>query len=193
MFNRLFGKPEPKPPVEATPAPQGAADATAADTATVRRIVAKLDALPPDQARFVACVAYVAMRAANADLVVTDEETAYMEQALQESAGLDEAQAVLVVEMAKLQNVAMGGTEDYLVTREFREVSTPEQRSRVLRALLALTAVDGSINAAESAVINEIANELGIDDADLAALRGEFTDKFAAVQAARRAVGGQGA
>jgi uncharacterized tellurite resistance protein B-like protein len=186
MFRRIFGgDPEPAAP-EAPVAPVQATDpAVEGETATVREIVARLEALPPDQARFIACAAYVVARAANADMNITDEETAFMERALQESVGLDEAQSVLVTEMAKLQARAVGGTEDYLVTREFRSVSTPEQRLRILRACLAVTAVDDSISAAESAVVNEIANELGIPEADVAAARGEFTDKYEAIRAMR--------
>lgn len=174
------------------PSPASTAGAENVDTPTVRRIVARLEAMPTDQARFVACSAYVIARAANADLSITDAETIAMEEILQRYAGLDEAQSVLVVEMAKLQARAVGGTEDFLVTREFRTVSTPEQRLQVLRACFAVTAVDDSITSAESAVINEIANELEIPAEDLAALRGEFTEKFAAIQAARRATGAPG-
>jgi uncharacterized tellurite resistance protein B-like protein len=191
MFRRFFGgQAEPAAP-EASAAPIPAPDpALEGETATVREIVARLEALPPDQARFIACAAYVVARAANADMIITDDETGFMEHVLQESAGIDEAQAVLVTEMAKLQARAVGGTEDYLVTREFRTVSTPEQRLRILRACLAVTAVDDSITAAESAVVNEIGNELGISEADVAAVRGEFADKFEAIRAMRARTGG---
>jgi tellurite resistance protein len=191
FMRRLFGQPEvrleagqPAPPP--TPASD---DPNAAETATVRRIVERLEALPPDQARLIACASYVVTRAANADMDITDQETQYLEQALRDSMGLDEAQAVLVVEMAKLQTRAVGGTEDFLVTREFRSIATPEQCRRVLRACFTVAAIDGSITALESATVDEIASELGIESEELAAMRGEFTDQFAAVQAARRAGG----
>ena len=100
--------------------------------------------------------------------------------------GLDEATAVLVVEMAKLQAKTVGGTEDYVVTREFRSISTPDQRLNLARACFVIGAVNGSISAEESATANEIANELGLDDAQLASLRGEFTDQMSAVQQMRR-------
>ena len=47
-------------------------------------------------------------RAANADFDISAEETALMEQFAVELGGLDEAQAVLVVEMAKLQARTQG-------------------------------------------------------------------------------------
>lgn len=188
MFRRFFGG---EPDATAAPAQSPTPEpASPAETATVREIVARLEALPPDQARFIACASYVVARAANADMVISEAETRFMETTLQENAGLDEAQAVLVVEMAKLQARAVGGTEDYLVTREFRSVSTPEQRLRILRMCLSVAAVDDSITAAESSVVDEIANELGVPDAEVAALRGEFTDRFEAVRAMRARTGG---
>jgi hypothetical protein len=46
-------------------------------------------------------------------------------------------------------------------------------------------AVDDSISAEESAVLNEIANELLLDSATIARVRAEFTDRYAVVQAMR--------
>jgi len=126
MFDR-FLKSKPQPTAEPTPAASTSATATAAgDTATVRRIVAKLEALPPDQARLLAAAAYTLARAANADLQISDEETAAIERELMARGVVDEATAVLVTEMAKLQAKTVGGTEDYVVTREFKAISTPE-------------------------------------------------------------------
>ena len=95
----------------------------------------------------IASAAYILARAANADLDISDDETAAMEDALQRTGGLDEATAVLVVEMAKLQAKTVGGTEDYVVTREFRSISTPDQRLDLARACFVIGAVNGSISA----------------------------------------------
>jgi uncharacterized tellurite resistance protein B-like protein len=149
------------------------------ETEAVRRIVARLEALPTDQARILAGMAYILARAAYADLEISDPETAAMEEELV-SSGLDRSQAILVVEMAKLQERTGGGTSDYLVTREFREASTPEQRSTVLRACYRIAAADDSISGTESALLNEIASELDIDHAEAAAIRAEFADKISA-------------
>ena len=83
----------------------------------------------------------------------------------------------------------VGGTEDFVVTREFKAVSTPEQRLNVVRAAFVIGAANGSISAEESAVANEIANELDIEDATLAALRAEFTEQMSAVQQMREGHG----
>jgi uncharacterized tellurite resistance protein B-like protein len=149
------------------------------ETAAVRSIVARLEVLPPDQARFLAGMAYVLARAANADLDISDVETAAMEQELA-SAGLDQSQAAFVVEMAKLQEKTSGGTSDYMVTREFREDSTQEQRLAVLRACYHVASADDRITTTESSVLFEIASELDLTRDDAAQIRADFADKVSA-------------
>jgi tellurite resistance protein len=164
--------------------------ASAAETATARRIVARLEALPADEARYLACFAYVMSRAANADFDISDEETTVMERFLVDSGDLDEAQAVLVVEMAKLQARSQGGTEDFVVTREFRSISTPEQRQALVRCCFAVAAADGTIGPEEASVVNEIARELDLEPHEVNALRDEYHEQLSAVRAVRRAQGG---
>lgn len=156
------------------------------DTETVRRIVAKLDSLPPDRARFLAGFAYVLARAANADLDISPEETAVMEAAVGDLGELDEAQAVLVVQMAKMQSRAKFGTEDYLVTREFAGFATDDQKLAVLRAAFAVGAADDEISSEEAQSINQIAYELGVDRPTLNQIREAYVDQFSAIRAARR-------
>ena len=106
------------------------------DTATVRCIVAKLEAMPPERARLVASAAYTLARAAHADLDISDDEIAVIEHDLQTRGALDEATAVLVAEMAKLQAKTVGGTEDYVVTREFAALATDQQQQVAMVARL---------------------------------------------------------
>jgi len=190
MFDRFLRS---KPATQAASAPTAPAAAagptTAGDTATVRRIVAKLEAMPPEQARLLAAAAYTLARAANADLEISEDETAAIERELQEGEHIDEPTAVMVTEMAKLQAKTVGGTEDYVVTREFREISTMEQRIQLIRCCFAIEAADGTINAEEASVTNEIARELDIERADLNAVRDEFHEQLSSVQALRQ-VGG---
>jgi uncharacterized tellurite resistance protein B-like protein len=189
MFDKFFRKGDAPADSDSTsivPRPEPVPTDPSGDTATVRRIVAKLEAMPPQQARLLASAGYILARAANADLDISDDETTAMEDALQRTGALDEARAVLIVEMAKLQAKTVGGTEDFVVTREFKSISTPEQRLNLARAAFVVGAVNGSISAEESATANEIANELDIEDAQLAALRAEFTDQMSAVQQMRR-------
>lgn len=159
--------------VEPAPAP------AETETTAIRKIVARLETMPVDQARFLAATAYVLARAAYADLDISAEETTVMEREL-EHVGIDESQAVLVVEMAKLQERTTGGTSDYPVTREFHDTSTPEQRLALLRACFMVAAADDAISGAESSTLDQIASELDIPRSDLTALRAEFAQKFSA-------------
>jgi uncharacterized tellurite resistance protein B-like protein len=192
MFRRFLGldrrtTPDPRLPVGDDEAPF---EGSAAETATARRIVARLEALPAAEARFLACFAYVMSRAAHADFHISDEETALMERFAVQFGGLDESQAVLVVQMAKLQARVHGATEDFVVTREFRDISTMEQRVALLRCCFAIGAEDGTITADEAATVNQIARELDVERDVVNAVRAEFHEQLSAVQALRRAAEG---
>jgi uncharacterized tellurite resistance protein B-like protein len=190
MFDRFFHSGSQKADdIVERPAPPPPSDG-AGDTATVRRIVSKLEAMPPEQARFVAAAAYILARAANADLDISNGETEAIEQELQTHESLDEATSVLVAEMAKLQAKTVGGTEDFVVTREFKAISTESQRVTILRACFAISAVSGSISAEENAVLKEIADELDIDDTTLNAIRTDYHEQLSSVQAIRRVTPG---
>ena len=193
MFRRIFGPgPEPERAADtAEAALRTAAGSADGDTATVRRIVARLEAMPVDQARLVASAAYTLARAAHADLDISDEETAVIERELQAHGALDEATAVLVTEMARLQAKTVGGTEDYVVTREFAALATDEQKIDVLRASFAVSAASGSISAEESAEVNQIAQEIGLDPNIVAGIRAEFHERISAVQEVRRIAQGR--
>ena len=188
MFDKFLHPKKADDGIVERPAPPPPSDG-AGDTATVRRIVAKLEAMPPDQARFLAAAAYILARAANADMDISDDETAAIESELQGHESIDEATAVLVTEMAKLQARTVGGTEDYVVTREFRNLATEAQRISVLRACFAIAAVNETISAEESSVLNEIGRELDLDPATVNAVRADYHEKLSSVQEVRRVAG----
>jgi uncharacterized tellurite resistance protein B-like protein len=158
------------------------ATSTSGETETVRRIAARLESLDPEKARFLAAFAYVLARVANADLEIDEAETAAMEQSVRRIASLSESEAALAVEIAKSQTRLIGGTENYVVTREFRNASTREQRGELLHCLFVVAAADGSISGAESAEIVAIAEELGFTRSEANALRSEFKDKLSEFQ-----------
>ena len=184
FLRRFLGDPTGGVP-GADPAAGPAGLDAASETATVRRIVSQLEALPPDRARYLACVAYVLGRAASADMVVSAEETAVMERTLVGEAGVSEAEAVIVVETARQQALLFGSTEDYLVTRELLRISTPAQRLGVLSACFLVAAADDEISSSESAVLNEIAAELQIEPADFDAVRSAHREQLSVVRAIR--------
>ncbi|MBP7147642.1 MAG: TerB family tellurite resistance protein [Acidobacteria bacterium] len=146
------------------------------DTAAVRRIVAALDRLEPERARSIAAFAYILGRVANADSRITPEESAQMERIVREKLGLPEEQAVLVVQIAKSQNVLFGGTENFLVTREFARGATPEQKVALLESLFAVSASEGGISTLEDNEIRRVADELGLEHRDFIAARLAYRD-----------------
>ena len=83
MFDKFFRSKPGASATSAASAPTAAAPTSAGDTATVRRIVAKLEEMPPERARLIASAAYTLARAANADLDISDDETAAIERELQ--------------------------------------------------------------------------------------------------------------
>jgi uncharacterized tellurite resistance protein B-like protein len=156
--------------------------APTAETDAVRRIVAELEHLEPGRARFVAAFAYVLSRVARADLQVTERETRVMERIVAEHGGLPEEQAVIVVQMAKTQNLLFGGTENYLVTRELNRIADRDQKLALLDCLFAVTAADDSISTLESNVIRQVASELRLDHADFIETKRRYRDRLAVLR-----------
>jgi uncharacterized tellurite resistance protein B-like protein len=149
----------------------------AGDTETVRRVVRELDQLEPTRARFLAAFAYVLSRVASADLEISPVETEKMIAIVRRLGHLPEEQALLVVEIAKKQNLLFGGTENFLVTREFREIATDEERHDLLDCLFAVSAADDSISLDEEAQIRQTASELGFSHAEFVKARMAYSEK----------------
>jgi uncharacterized tellurite resistance protein B-like protein len=165
-------------------APQPKLDAR--DTETVRRIAGQLDALPVDRARYLAAFAYILTRAAAADMDISEIESRAIERLVGEYGGLPEAQAVLVTQIARNQSLLYGSTEDYLVTRQFRELSGAEDRLALLRCCYLVGAADDTITAEESDTLQGIAKELDIERDAVNVIRNEFALKLSAIQAMLR-------
>ncbi len=154
----------------------------AGDTDTVRRIVGELDKLPPDRARYLGAFAYVLSRIAGADLQIGADETTTMVSLLTDVGQLPEAQALLVVEIAKAQNRLAGGTEDFLVTREFRQIASDEERQTLLGGLFAVAAADGEISSEEDAQVWQTAAELGFSRSEFVTARLAYSDRRAVLK-----------
>ena len=148
--------------------------ASSADTETVRKIASALDQLDPEKARYLAAFAYILSRVAPADLQISDEELRTMEQLVREKGGLEEAQAVMVVQMAKTQSILFGGVENFLVTREFDKIASREQKIALLHCLFGVSAADNSISSAEDTTIRTIADELRLDHSEFIAVKSAY-------------------
>lgn len=161
---------------------EGVTSASTPETETIRKIARELDQLDPEQARYLAAFAAILSRVARADLQVSEEETRKMEQIAAEDGGLPERQAVLVVQIAKSQSLLLGGTENYLVAREFNKLATREQKLALLRCLFDVSAADDSISTVEDNVIRQIADELKLEHRDFIAVRSAFREHLAVLK-----------
>ena len=143
---------------------------SSAETETVRKIVSALDRMEPERARFIAAFAYILCRVARADLHISPSETRTMERIVVERGGLPEEQAILVVQMGKTQSTLFGGTENFLVTREFNRIATHEQKLALLDCLFAI-ASDEMISTVEDNEISRICSELQIGHDEFISVR----------------------
>lgn len=162
------------PAGESTGAPAGS---VSSDVESIRRIGAALDRLDPTRARWIAGFSCVLSRVAGADRDISPAEVREMERLVQERIGLPEDQAVLVVEIAKRQNLLLGGTDNFLVTRTLKETASHDEKMELLGCLFAVSAANDSISSEEEATITQIASELGIDRRALVELRIAYRDK----------------
>jgi len=149
---------------------------------TIRKIVKELENFPPERARYLAAFAALLSRVARADMDVSEDETRAMERIVVEQGGIPEEQAVLVVQIAKTQSLLFGGTEHYLVSKEFDRMSSRAQKLALLRCLFEVSAADDSISTAEDSVVRQVADELGLEHGDFVAVRGEFRDRLAVLR-----------
>ncbi len=109
-----------------------------------------------------------------------------MEQIVQATGHLPMEQARLAVRLAQSQYHVSGGTEGFLVTREFREIATREQCRELLDCLYAVSAADDSISGPEEGQIRQIASELGFELSELVEIRAAWADKRAVLKGLRR-------
>jgi len=130
-----------------------------------------------DRAQFVAAFAYLLSRVANADLDISEEETAKMEEIVRRFGDLPADQALLIVEISKSQNRLFGGTEDFQVAQEFKRLSTRGQREELLHCLFAVSAADDEISGEEESGIRQIADELAFSHRDYIDIRAAYNDK----------------
>ena len=149
----------------------------------IRRISSALESMDPERARWLAAFAYLLGRVAHADLEIRAEEVEKMEAIVREVGHLPPDQAVLVVEIAKTQNRLLGGTQNFIVAREFRALANDVERRHLLDALFAVSAADGSITTREEAEIKKIATELGLSPTDFVAVRAQWSDHRAVLRA----------
>lgn len=158
-----------RPKAARRPARSGPAGAP--ETESVQRIVSALQGLDGERARYIAAFAYLLSRVACADHGISAVESREMERIVRERGGLSAEQAAVVVAIAQSQSAAFGGTENFLVGREFDRMASQEQKMGLLHCLFAVASADKSISSTEDHEIREIARELKVSHRDYIEVR----------------------
>jgi uncharacterized tellurite resistance protein B-like protein len=161
-------------------------DRDASETASVRHIVEALDRMDPRTARYLARFAYVLSRVARADLAITADEVTAMERLIGEQGRLTEAQAVMVVQIAKSQHLLLGETDGYLVTREFAAAATRDEKLALLRCCFAVAASNEEISPEEDAELRMVSHELGLEHRDFIEARSAHRQAISVLKALGR-------
>jgi uncharacterized tellurite resistance protein B-like protein len=136
--------------------------------AEIERALGGMDAT---RARYIACFAYLLGRVARADHDISAEEARQMETTVTALGDLEPAHASIVVQIARAQGLRFGGTEDFIVAREFGKIATREQKLALLECLYAVSAADESVQLAEDNEIRRITSELNLEHGDFIAAR----------------------
>ena len=158
-----------------------ASDTPDADN-SLAEIEATLAGLGTDRARHLACFAYILTRPARADHAITDSEAARMREVVMREAGTSESQAAAIVRVARDVARTSGGTEDFLITREFERRATREEKLHLLDCLFEIGAADASILTIEDNEIRRVAGELKLDHADFIAVRRKHLEHLEALK-----------
>ena len=145
-------------------------DAADADSG-LEEIEAALAGLGSERARHLACFAYILTRPARADHEVTDVEAARMRAIVMREAGTSESEAAAIVRLARDVARRSGGTEDFLITREFERGATREEKLHLLDCLFEIGAADAAILTIEDNEIRRVASELKLDHSDFINVR----------------------
>jgi uncharacterized tellurite resistance protein B-like protein len=161
---------------------ESAADSDAIKTETVRKIVQSLDQMDPQHARYVASFAYLLSRVAHADLDISTEELKEMERLIRDIGGLSAEQSILVAQMAKTHSILFGSTENFLVTKEYNQMATRQQKLALIHCLYAIAAADHSISTVEDNEIRQIASELQLDHQDYTTIKAEYSQYLAVLK-----------
>jgi uncharacterized tellurite resistance protein B-like protein len=76
----------------------------------------------------------------------------------------------------------LGGTENFLVTREFDRIATREQKLALVDCLFAVAAAEDGISTVEDNEIRQIVEELHLDHPDFIAVRSKWKDHLAVLK-----------
>ena len=148
----------------------------------MHRIVSLLETLPEDRAHYLAAFAYILGRVAHADSKINSREIEKMQEIVCLLGHLPKEQALLVVEIAIKQVRLFGSTENLSVSKQFKKMTTPKQRTELLDCVFAVSAADESITVDEEGQARLISMELGMTHDEFINARAAFLEHIKAIK-----------
>jgi uncharacterized tellurite resistance protein B-like protein len=94
-----------------------------------------------------------------------------MSQIMVTHAAVTEEQAAAIVAVAREAARQSGGTEDFIITREFERTASRDEKLHLLDCLFEIGAADASILTVEDNEIRRVASELKLEHADYITVR----------------------
>jgi uncharacterized tellurite resistance protein B-like protein len=153
---------------------------------SLREIADRVATLPAEEARFVAAFAYLLARVAGADLRIGSEEQTTIAARLEAATGVGAERAQMLAEAAIAAARHHAPSDDHLVARTYRSMSTDEERRQLVRCLYAVAAADARITNLEDNEIFEIAAEIGLARTEVVGIRAEFREMLGVLKALPR-------
>jgi len=143
---------------------------------SIQKIVSAIVKRESDRADEIAMVAFLLARVAYSDLEVSTEEKQRIKEIVIRKYQFSDDTAELIMELAVAQSIKDGATDNYLVSREFKNSTSKEEREEFLRFLFEVACADKDISPEEESELKLIAQEFGIEDSDFILIRREFSE-----------------
>jgi len=148
-------------------------------------IVARLEKLPAEEARFIAAFAYLLARVAGVDLRTENTERDTIASRLETFGEIDPVQSRLLAETAIHAAETYSASDDHLVARAFRDITSKPDRLKLIRCLYAVAAADTQITTREDNEIFDIAEVIGVGREDVIGMRSQYKELLGSMKPLR--------
>ncbi len=142
---------------------------------------------PSERLEYLAGFAGQLTRVAYADDEISEVESQTISTLLVEHAGLQEAEAKVVIGLLKSQLDELRGCEEYRLNRAVNDNASAEEKDNLISFLFAVAAADGVVSNVEDQEIRLVGNALNIATERFMNIRTRYRDKLEVIQAATAA------
>jgi len=143
------------------------------------KLHARLAELGEARVEYLTAFAGLLARAAFGDSEISPAEEQAMVDCLRDRAGLADAEAELVADVARKAAETLYGVEDYLLTRAFNEHAADVDKEILLDCLYTVVGADGTIPSAEDDEIKRIGKALLVSHTKILEIRSRYRDRLA--------------